>query len=81
MRVHMHRLLKLLLAMPLLFFFDQAKDLDELKDWKSSVSGKLDDLVRESAAMRQAASAMSPCSCYHNNALKRRGLCVQVERG
>jgi hypothetical protein len=81
---HMHRI-KLLAMHAIMnvahrFFFHQAKDLDELKNWKSSISGKLDDLVRENAAMRQAASSMSPCSCYHNNALKR-GLCVQVERG
>ena len=33
--------------------FVQAKDLDELKSWKSSVSGKLDDLIRENEAMRR----------------------------
>ncbi|KAE8799091.1 hypothetical protein D1007_25564 [Hordeum vulgare] len=31
-----------------------ARDLGELRGWKSSVSGKLEHLVRENAAMRQA---------------------------
>uniref|UniRef100_A0A0D9V2L2 SUN domain-containing protein n=1 Tax=Leersia perrieri TaxID=77586 RepID=A0A0D9V2L2_9ORYZ len=29
-----------------------AKDLAELKEWRSAVSGKLDDLIRDNAAMR-----------------------------
>jgi hypothetical protein len=33
---------------------DQAKDLGELKEWRSAVSGKLDDLIRDNEAMRQA---------------------------
>jgi hypothetical protein len=33
--------------------FVQAKDLDELKAWKSTVSGKLDDLIKENQEMRQ----------------------------
>lgn len=33
--------------------FVQAKDLDDLKAWKSTVSGKLDDLIKENQEMRQ----------------------------
>ena len=33
--------------------FVQAKDVDELKAWKSTVSGKLDDLIKENQEMRQ----------------------------
>jgi hypothetical protein len=60
----MHRLKLLVVAVPFPVFtdlFDQAKDLDELMHWKSTVSDKLDDPVRENATMRQLHNPHQQC--------------------
>ena len=55
----------------------QARDVGELRDWKSSVSRKLDHLVRENAAMRQGPM---PCHAMIRDEVKRSGRdCFDVD--